>query len=217
MTCRASNNCACLTPSAPQTRPTLAEIGRTFRPKAERRPISALAWYESGAPPGKRTGRRRVASARGLHLRQREALHHLHAREWRASRPQTANRLYEKPSEGARREKADAICRARKMAPTQAIREGLITPPKRGPLATTPALHRLFFQPMAAPDGDHSQLDPWGAPTNPRAASSSRTFPSASSAARNRFLMSENISLRAAWKLVSVVYRVSLMRPVASS
>jgi hypothetical protein len=31
------------------------------------------------------------------------------------------------------------------MARTQAIREGLITPPKRRPLATTPALRGLFF------------------------------------------------------------------------
>ena len=47
-------------------------------------------------------------------------------------------RHYEKPSERAVRKKAEAIRRAHKLARKQAIREGLIAPPKRKPLATTP-------------------------------------------------------------------------------
>ena len=44
-------------------------------------------------------------------------------------------RFYEKPSVRAAREKADAIRRARKLARKQAIREGLIAPPVRKPIA----------------------------------------------------------------------------------
>jgi small subunit ribosomal protein S21 len=43
-------------------------------------------------------------------------------------------RHYEKPSEKAVREKAESIRRARKMARKQAIREGLVAPPKKKPL-----------------------------------------------------------------------------------
>jgi small subunit ribosomal protein S21 len=53
-------------------------------------------------------------------------------------------RHYEKPSERATREKAEAIRRARKMARKQAIREGLIAPRKRKPRATKPGLHSPF-------------------------------------------------------------------------
>ena len=41
-------------------------------------------------------------------------------------------RFYEKPSERATRERADAIRRARKLARKQAIREGLIQAPAKG-------------------------------------------------------------------------------------
>lgn len=40
-------------------------------------------------------------------------------------------RFYEKPSEKATREKAEAVRRARKLARKQAVREGLIAPPKK--------------------------------------------------------------------------------------
>ena len=40
-------------------------------------------------------------------------------------------RFYEKPSVRATREKAEAICRMRKLARKQAIREGLIAAPKK--------------------------------------------------------------------------------------
>ena len=53
-------------------------------------------------------------------------------------------RQYEKPSEKAIRKKAEAIRRARKMARKQAIREGLIAPPKRKPPVTRPPLRGLF-------------------------------------------------------------------------
>ena len=42
-------------------------------------------------------------------------------------------RFYEKPSEKATREKAEAVRRARKLARKQAIREGLIAAPKKKP------------------------------------------------------------------------------------
>ena len=42
-------------------------------------------------------------------------------------------RFYEKPSERATREKADAARRARKLARKQAIRDGLIAAPKKKP------------------------------------------------------------------------------------
>ena len=45
-------------------------------------------------------------------------------------------RHYEKPSERAMREKAEAIRRARKLARKQAIREGLIAAPKKKPFPT---------------------------------------------------------------------------------
>jgi small subunit ribosomal protein S21 len=45
-------------------------------------------------------------------------------------------RFYEKPSARATREKTEAIRRARKLARKEAIREGLIAPPKK-PIATT--------------------------------------------------------------------------------
>ena len=45
------------------------------------------------------------------------------------------HRHYEKPSERAAREKAEAIRRARKLARKQMIREGLIAAPKKKPLA----------------------------------------------------------------------------------
>ena len=44
-------------------------------------------------------------------------------------------RFYEKPSVRAAREKADAIRRAHKLARKKAIREGLIAPPVRKPIA----------------------------------------------------------------------------------
>jgi small subunit ribosomal protein S21 len=44
-------------------------------------------------------------------------------------------RFYEKPSVRAAREKADAIRRAHRLARKQAIREGLIAPPVRKPIA----------------------------------------------------------------------------------
>jgi small subunit ribosomal protein S21 len=53
-------------------------------------------------------------------------------------------RHYEKPSERAIREKAEAIRRARKLARKQAIREGLVAPPKRKPRETKPPLRGLF-------------------------------------------------------------------------
>jgi len=53
-------------------------------------------------------------------------------------------RHYEKPSERATRRKAEAIRRAHKMARKQAIREGLIAPPKRKPLATRPPSRGSF-------------------------------------------------------------------------
>ena len=43
-------------------------------------------------------------------------------------------RFYEKPSEKATREKADAIRRTRKLARKQAIRDGLIAAPVRKPI-----------------------------------------------------------------------------------
>lgn len=42
-------------------------------------------------------------------------------------------RFYEKPSERATREKAEAVRRSRKLARKQAIREGLIAAPPRKP------------------------------------------------------------------------------------
>jgi len=60
------------------------------------------------------------------------------------SRELKLRRHYEKPSERAIRKKAEAIRRAHKMARKQAIREGLIAPPKRKPLATRPPLRGSF-------------------------------------------------------------------------
>ena len=40
-------------------------------------------------------------------------------------------RFYEKPSEKATREKSEAVRRARKLARKQAVREGLLPPPKK--------------------------------------------------------------------------------------
>ena len=55
-------------------------------------------------------------------------------------------RFYEKPSERATREKAEALRRARKLARKQAQRDGLIPPPKAKP--TAPA---RFVRPVAVP------------------------------------------------------------------
>jgi small subunit ribosomal protein S21 len=44
------------------------------------------------------------------------------------------HRFYEKPSEKATRQKAEAIRRARKLARKNAIREGLVAAPKKRPL-----------------------------------------------------------------------------------
>jgi small subunit ribosomal protein S21 len=49
-------------------------------------------------------------------------------------------RYYEKPSEQAVREKAEAVRRARKMARKQAVRDGLIAAPRKTKIATRPAL-----------------------------------------------------------------------------
>jgi len=46
-------------------------------------------------------------------------------------------RFYEKPSEKATREKAEAVRRSRKLARKQAIREGLIAAPVKKPRAVT--------------------------------------------------------------------------------
>ena len=42
-------------------------------------------------------------------------------------------RFYEKPSEQAAREKSEAVRRIRKLARKQAVRDGLIAPPKKKP------------------------------------------------------------------------------------
>jgi small subunit ribosomal protein S21 len=55
-------------------------------------------------------------------------------------------RFYEKPSEQATREKAEAARRARKLARKQAIRDGLIAAPKKNP-----ALSRRGPPALAAP------------------------------------------------------------------
>ena len=49
-------------------------------------------------------------------------------------REMKVRRYYEKPSERATREKAEALRRARKLARKQAIRDGLIAAPKKKPL-----------------------------------------------------------------------------------
>jgi small subunit ribosomal protein S21 len=46
-------------------------------------------------------------------------------------------RFYEKPSEKATREKAEAVRRARKLARKQAVREGLIAAPQKKRIETT--------------------------------------------------------------------------------
>ena len=67
------------------------------------------------------------------------------------SRELKLRRHYEKPSERAIRKKAEAIRRAHKMARKQAIREGLIAPPKRKPLATRPPLRGSFAARIVSP------------------------------------------------------------------
>ena len=52
-------------------------------------------------------------------------------------------RFYEKPSEKATREKADAARRARKLARKQAIRDGLIAAPRKKEIAGRMAAPRL--------------------------------------------------------------------------
>jgi small subunit ribosomal protein S21 len=66
-------------------------------------------------------------------------------------------RHYEKPSERAIREKAEAIRRARKMARKQAIREGLIAPPKRKPPVARPHLSGLFSSSLSETSNRHSE------------------------------------------------------------
>ena len=56
-------------------------------------------------------------------------------------------RHYEKPSEKAVREKAEAIRRARKLARKQAIREGLIAAPKKKPFPARAPGRGLFASP----------------------------------------------------------------------
>jgi small subunit ribosomal protein S21 len=58
-------------------------------------------------------------------------------------------RHYEKPSEKAVREKAEAIRRARKLARRQMIREGLIAAPKKKPLPARPGRGGPFASPTA--------------------------------------------------------------------
>ena len=57
-------------------------------------------------------------------------------------------RFYEKPSEKTTRRKAEAVRRARKLARKQAIREGLIAPPKK-PLEQGGAPGRSVRRPAA--------------------------------------------------------------------
>jgi small subunit ribosomal protein S21 len=52
-------------------------------------------------------------------------------------------RSYEKPSEKKTREKAEAVRRARKLARKQAVREGLLPPPKRKLPVRKPPLPEL--------------------------------------------------------------------------
>jgi small subunit ribosomal protein S21 len=61
-------------------------------------------------------------------------------------------RFYEKPSEKATRQKAEAARRARKLARKQAVREGLIAAPrnKRVPIGKTAGAARM---------GSHNSID----------------------------------------------------------